>query len=57
MDVADNLKLWFDKDFKPYKKGENPEYDKILDELTKSMVERVLNGEFDAKDSTDTSER
>ena len=50
------LKFWVDKDVPPYIIGENPEYDKILEELTKIMVERVLSGEFDAKYNTGTSD-
>ena len=53
---SQELKLWFDKDVKPYVIGENPELDKIIDELTNKLVEEINNGKFDKKDNTDTSE-
>ena len=52
---SQELKLWFDKDFPPYIIGENPEYDKIIDEIVNKMVEEINNGKFDKKDDTDTS--
>ena len=49
----DELKLWFDKDVPPYVRGENPELDKIVDELTEKLIEDVNNGKFSKKDGED----
>ena len=39
--MADDLDLWFDKDVKPYIEGENPFYDKILNEIAENIVKQA----------------
>ena len=51
-----NPKFWHDKDVPPYIIGENPEYDKIIDEIVNKLVEEINNGKFDKNDNTDTSD-
>ena len=55
MDVADNLKLWFDKDVKPYIEGENPFYDKVLNEIADNIIEQVHKNKLNAQADTDIS--
>ena len=46
---SQELRLWFDKDVKPYVIGENPELDKIIDELTNKLVEEINKSESKTK--------
>ena len=50
---CDELVWCVDKDQPPYVRGENPELDKIVDELTEKLIEDVNNGKFSKKDGED----
>ncbi|MCM1165812.1 MAG: hypothetical protein NC299_11700 [Lachnospiraceae bacterium] len=45
----EELKFWHDKDLGPYVKGENPEIDKIVEELTEKLLEYVKNRKEEPK--------
>lgn len=49
--MNENSKFWHDSDVKPYKEGENPFYDEVLNDLVNDIIEQVHKNKLNAQEN------